>query len=485
MAFKITNSGFQLIDFSGELAKRISFFKSIFLFALLLNFNWVDAQVSETEIKRVSGELSMLTVPQMYVTDGAWIRKHKKAPDSVLYYRYDEVERAAIRKTNPERKGAFLDPVELAAFKNLLFLDLKATVINARIEFGHFPKLKEINIHGSISEDQLNQLFVGSPNLRVLSFNWQMGPIPASISRLRQLEFLELTGQQIKYIPDDSLSKLTALKYLKISRIDSLAMEKIYHLPNLEVLDIEEGDIGNVSAGIGKLQKLKQLTIGKVQAISFPNEFGELANLEHLYIGQLSKDLTFPKQLSKLNKLKLFVLSELILNSFPEFPVDNKLEVLVCWNMKQFKSYNLNLRPLIHLKKLEINQYEFMGSYYETLPLELKQMKDMVDLRIPLSSKAQVGSFFKDFNQLKYLDLGQGGLSFEDVKQIYALKKMEAYSALFLIDMNLSPAQQQELKKIKGKMLDNAHLNPGMEYLYFFDHYPALIKDRIVLKNTW
>lgn len=106
-----------------------------------------------------------------------------------------------------------------------------------------------------------------------------------------------------------SISKLTSLRGLELKKnnININSDSELFNLPNLAYLDLSDNQVtGNILESVGKLTKLKVLKISNINTLygSIPNSIGNLKNLTDLEISN-NKNLTgdIPSSIGNLKNL--------------------------------------------------------------------------------------------------------------------------------------------------------------------------------------
>ncbi|XP_024522199.1 probable disease resistance protein At1g15890 isoform X3 [Selaginella moellendorffii] len=132
-------------------------------------------------------------------------------------------------------------------------------------------------------------------NVKVLSLNgWYnlVRFIPESISKLRNLQVLDLRRSSVPQLPD-ALFSLTSLKVLKCDEIRKFNFALLPQLFNLEELELEcNEELAVDLSGISSLHKLRhlKLDLSYRATIKIPHSLGALKNIETLVLEAKSMD---------------------------------------------------------------------------------------------------------------------------------------------------------------------------------------------------
>ncbi|BBM86542.1 leucine-rich repeat domain-containing protein [Candidatus Uabimicrobium amorphum] len=206
-------------------------------------------------------------------------------------------------------------PAEIKYFPHLRELNLYKNQIESFNELTANSSLESLNL----SRNKLRELpmeIQHFPQLKTLRLNcnYPLQKLAPQISRLHDLEQLELTDTKLAHLPGE-MSKLENLRSLDLcgSCVENLAT--ICQITNLENLYLGNSQIRNIE-GISQLQQLKLIDLIFSHFSEFPKEICALKNLEYLYItsGHISE---IPREICQLSKLKHLEISDHQLKSLP------------------------------------------------------------------------------------------------------------------------------------------------------------------------
>ncbi len=187
------------------------------------------------------------------------------------------------------------------------------------------------------------------PQLKSLKIEESKITIPPQIDHIKNLEFLDLMGNDFTSIPASlgnltqlntlflpalkqfpvTLGNLKALRYFKIYRNQSSPgkqlpdmLKGMINLEELTVMDADFPTFDKIAQSLKNLHHLKIFSyIGDLEAI--PTEVYQLTQLEELYLrkniykGEQLKEVSIPKGFANLGQLKVLSLVDMNLKSLP------------------------------------------------------------------------------------------------------------------------------------------------------------------------
>lgn len=231
--------------------------------------------------------------------------------------------------------------------------------------------------------------------------------LPSEIGKLKNLEELNLTLQDLKKLPSE-FTQLANLKILDISyndfesfpteifsceHLDSLDLKlshitavpnEISKLKNLKKLILDDNRLSNFPIAVTSLTELRELSITNGNVKTIPKEIGKLTNLEKLDFGNFwnydrKNKCDSLENISLLPNLKELNLEWTKIKSLPsEFSQLKKLEVL---NIKynDFKSFPEVIDQIPNLKLLIICYEEFDKMTMKELKKQNRKYKVQVE----------------------------------------------------------------------------------------------------------
>ncbi|XP_024522231.1 adenylate cyclase-like [Selaginella moellendorffii] len=227
-------------------------------------------------------------------------------------------------------------------------------------------------------------------NVKVLSFNGSsIRSIPESISKLRNLQVLDVRSfDDVPQLPD-ALFSLTSLKVLKCDEITKFNFALLPQLFNLEELELHSGkELAVDLSGISSLHKLRHLKLNLFNnaTIKIPHSLGALEDIETLELQAKSMDFadfTGLWQLVNLRQCHIRVESTIKLDWKRMFKNSKQLQNFTIYGVQDGEN---------NAESLEWLQLQF---------LSITNNETMKDL-----------SWLKGFQRLRKLDLDCSGIQF-------------------------------------------------------------------------
>lgn len=256
--------------------------------------------------------------------------------------------------------------------------------------------------------------------------------LPTEIQDLKKLHTID-ASETCMIASDPMLRKLPNLKHLNISRCD--VPESISHLKHLESVDISGGgplfDLERQLQRLSTLPKLKKLDISGRGIEVIPENIGNLTHLEHLALGSNYYE-TLPKSLIKLRKLNTLslALTGKIGNTTPLlFPTEifalSNLQTLVIYG--RLKEIPLGFSSLSKLTTLSLSIRDL-----QTLPDDISTLTNLKHLYLTAYGIQSFPFALLENSTLESLDLsGSYGLK-DDLPKILAHPAMKNIKKLSL-----------------------------------------------------
>ncbi|OLT62359.1 COR domain-containing protein [Moorena bouillonii] len=215
---------------------------------------------------------------------------------------------------------------------------------------------------------QLKQLDLSSNFLSNDDVNFT--EILTKVFNLSQLEVLDLSGKQLKTVPE-SIGKLTNLTKLNLSGNQlTIVPESIGKLTNLTELNLSGNKLTTVPESIGKLTNLTELNLSKNQLTIVPESIGKLTNLTKLNLSfnHFNQLTIVPESIGKLTNLTELNLSTNNLKKIPESI--NKLILLTQLDL----SFNqLTIVPESITKLSNLTQLNLRDNPLKNIPIEIAE----------------------------------------------------------------------------------------------------------------
>jgi Leucine-rich repeat (LRR) protein len=318
-------------------------------------------------------------------------------------------------------------PEFFANFKNLTSLYFFGSGLN-----GEFPKkifqvptLQTLDLtYNTLLEVSLPEFYPnGSLRAMMLSYTNFSGSLPASISNLKMLSTLYLSGCNfIGSIPNSKIANLTQLVSLDLSdnNFSGSILNSIASLTQLVFLDLSENNFsGSIPDSIASLTQLVILDLSENNfSGSIPDSIASLTQLVILNLSENNFSGSIPDSIASLTKLQdLFLSYNNFSGSIPIFSMCKNLEIVWLNNNHLFGQitstqweellnlYYLNLTgnslngnipvslfSLPTLQMLDLSHNQFFGQLKEFSNVSSYQLKEIPD-------------FLRKQSSLRYLDL--------------------------------------------------------------------------------
>ncbi|MDJ1480877.1 leucine-rich repeat domain-containing protein [Cytophagaceae bacterium YF14B1] len=241
------------------------------------------------------------------------------------------------------------------------------------------------------------------PALEVLHVtNNQIGQIPETIHRLKNLKRLYLTNNHLETIPA-SICELTELKQLLLARNQLKQLpDQLGNLTKLEILNVFDNQLEYLPGGIGQLERLDYLQLGFNQLKQLPVEIKGLKSLTSMeFFGNRIKQL--PPELTQLASLTNLNVAENELERIEHIP-SSVIRLSIYANPVKY----IDAEILASFKR------EFDDSvpdYFFYLFIDTGQQEEL---------KINPADFHKPSNRrhLKVLDLQQRRIHWHDIKHV-------------------------------------------------------------------
>lgn len=176
------------------------------------------------------------------------------------------------------------------------------------------PNLKGIFLPANQLEGEIPLYITNASNLieLELSYNFFSGIVPSNLGNLRQLEFLNLGGNQLTNEPGqqelgflNSLVDGRMLQFLILANnpLNGVLPDSVSNLSStIEMFNIENGQInGQIPRGIGNMSNMLSLVLSDNQLTgTIPPEIGELKQLQRLYLSKNRLQGSIPEEICDL-----------------------------------------------------------------------------------------------------------------------------------------------------------------------------------------
>lgn len=225
--------------------------------------------------------------------------------------------------------------------------------------------------------------------------------LPESISKLTQLQSLDLRNNQLKTLPE-SLGQLT----------------------QLHSLILRDNQLTTLPESLGRLTQLDSLDLRDNKLTTLPESLGQLAQLRSLDLSN-NQLTTLPESLSQITKLRSLNLSSNQLTTLPD-----------------------SLRQLTHLQSVDMRTNQLT-----TLPISLTQLTQLHSLDLSNNQLTAVPESLGQLMQLRSLNLSNNQLTAlpESLSQIAQLRDLDIWGNNF----SSLPATIGSLRKLEHLFCDH------------------------------
>ncbi|XP_060171488.1 receptor kinase-like protein Xa21 [Lycium barbarum] len=280
------------------------------------------------------------------------------------------------------------------------------------------PNLKGIFLADNQLEGEIPMYITNATKLieLELAYNFFTGTVPSNLGNLRQLEFLNLGGNQLTNEPGqkelgflNSLVDCRMLQFLIMANnpLNGALPDSVSNLSStIEMLNIENGQInGQIPRGVGNMSSMLSLVLSDNQLTgTIPPEIGELKQLQRLYLSKNKLQGPIPGETCDLVYLGDVILHENELSGNIPSCIGNltRLQSLSFGFNNFTSSLPISLWEMDSLILLNGTQNSIQGE----LPLDIGNLKAIEG--IDLSSNQLSGiipSTFGNLQRLSYLSL--------------------------------------------------------------------------------
>lgn len=323
--------------------------------------------------------------------------------DSVLYLRINVLHNDI--KGEPYRRGSKLSQINTCNKLGFLYITEMLRKLPKELDFKQFPELRCVDIEIKISDQQLEDLLCTAKKLRSLELVLN-GKVPDCICELDELRYLEIINRGNLELPD-CFRKMKSLEYLSIFGAgigyNSNLNEVIWDIPSLKMLHVDGGTFVDIKPTIAKMNRLRQLEIGSVDSIAFPDNFTTLDSLELLRIGWIRSEITLPYDFSKLKRLKGMQIYQTALTSFPDFNSDSEIQYLQLTDvLTKDTAFHFNFHKLKEIEYLFILSSTFFQ--LEEMPETLRSLKKLKNIELIGFGLTKLPEFIEFQKSVKYYD---------------------------------------------------------------------------------
>ena len=317
------------------------------------------------------------------------------------------------------------------------------------LSISNLKELKYLDLTGNIISREILLSIFNFTKLESLFFNGNTySSLDPSIGRLSTLKQLFISGNQIEQLPE-SIGDLVNLVELNLRGNLLISLpESIGNLKLLETLDLVYNRLQSLPMSFCNLEKLKYLNLERNHITNLPESFGDLSDLEYLNVADnLIERLPHSfDQLSKLKTLKFGTIEKLPSNitSFKD------LEILR-FDSREMLSIPEDIGNLKSLRVLDMGL-----NSVKTIPSSIGNLISLETLIIVNTQSEYLPESIGNLSNLKELDLWENKLK-EIPPTIEKLKNLEILN-LHSNSLTQIPEQVGNLNNLKKLNLSDNKL---------------------------
>ena len=246
-----------------------------------------------------------------------------------------------------------------------------------------------------------------------------LNEIPKEIEKLKNLEWIDLSSNNIESIPDwfFSLDKLTFID-LSNNNLKELPL-RLFFMKNLLRLDFGYNNLTKFPYWIIENNKLEILNLESCKLRKFPEALRSLKSIKRLILKN-NNIRSVPLWLKELHTLKVLNLRGNNLKYFPTLGHIVNLQYINLSNNKISK-FKKNSFP-INLLQLGLNNNKI-----EEIPIELTKIEELNRLEIAGNNLTEIPSLIESLKKLQRLDLSNNRIS-----DISTLRNLSNLKQLFI-----------------------------------------------------
>ena len=233
----------------------------------------------------------------------------------------------------------------------------------------------------------------------------ELDELPNEVRGLTHLESLNLTGNQLSWLPD-WFGELSGLRDLDLSNNDFEEFQpEVLDLKQLRYFDISVNELTELPVDISRLKELRDLKVWGNQLESLPETISNLTNLESLEADQTGLTVV-PAAIFKLTRLKRLELSGNELTELSE-QIGNlrNLEFL------NLRSTQLQTLPQNVGRLTALNTLLLSNNNLQSVPDSLKELAALRRLELSANRLTEVPGGIRRLTKLTALDISVNQLN--------------------------------------------------------------------------
>ncbi|MFN8316114.1 MAG: hypothetical protein U0T32_06685 [Chitinophagales bacterium] len=293
---------------------------------------------------------------------------------------------------------------QLVAHQNLQSLNLAQCELSYISEdLGALKSLKYLDLSGnvlkSLPQSIGNLILLEDLNLGMVNLGFRMNlltSLPSSFSNLTHLKRLDLSSNQLNILPS--------------------GMENLIYL---EYLDLKQNQLPDFPTSLTKCKSLRYLNLNGNNLISIPETVGDLSVLEELrldnnFFNRFDKKIKLiPESIGKLSKLKVLTLRDNVIEHLPSSIGNLKNLELLDLRDNLLSDLPESICSLTKLTYLDLKTNELAS-----LPRCFEKMNTLTDLNLSMNPSLKSDYYMtaiQQFSNLKYIDLSYNNLTKEQL----------------------------------------------------------------------
>ncbi|HEY9672301.1 MAG TPA: COR domain-containing protein [Waterburya sp.] len=249
----------------------------------------------------------------------------------------------------------------------------------------------------------------------------QLSALPAEIGQLTSLQTLHLTNNQLRVLPAE-IVQLTSLQslHLRGNQLSALPAE-IVQLTSLQSLNLRGNQLSALPAEIVQLTLLQSLNLRGNQLRVLPAEIVQLTSLQSLDLSdnQLS---ALPTQIVQLTSLRSLHLSGNHLSALPA-----EIVQLTSLRSLHLSDNHLSALPAEIVQLTSLQTLNLRGNQLSTLPAEIVQLTSLQTLNLRFNQLSALPAEIVQLTSLQSLYLNHNQLNSlpVEIRQLPSLKRLD------------------------------------------------------------
>ena len=286
-----------------------------------------------------------------------------------------------------------------------------------RPDENNFVPTPQISVYDEKNFEEITKLTYLT-RLRLIGYRNDID-IPESLSKLKNLSFLELGG--FRNLPEN----IGDLKKLEHFCMENYANSSTTKLPaslanctKLASLDISDCTITDLPENIGKLKNLKELDVSCTDISHIPASIGQCKNLESIEASECTQLLSLPDEFGDLTNLKELTFWEAHFKKFPEVICKLKNLEKLDLSTHKFSKIPDSIGNLKSLKDLDLSNWSQDGKLKE-LPDALFDLTNLETLNVGGHKLTEIPDGLRKLTNLHTLNFSNNPIKFLPIKVLH------------------------------------------------------------------